>query len=50
MAQITEYTKKLTRKCLIMEELIDHDWETLIDTLVEMYEPEDIVLEISTAF
>ena len=40
---------KLTRQGLVMEELIDDDWETLLIILEELYESEDIVVELLTA-
>ena len=50
MAHSDEYSMKLNRKGLVMEDLIDDELDILIMILVEMYEPEDIEAEISTAF
>ena len=50
MAHSDEYSMKLNRKGLVMEDLIDDDLDTLIMILIEIYEPEDIEAEISTAF
>ena len=50
MAYAAEHTMKLSRKGLKMEDLIDDELDTLIMILVEMYEPEDIEVEISTIF
>ena len=50
MAYAAEHTMKLNRKGLKMEDLIDDELDTLIMILVEMYEPEDIEVEISIIF
>ena len=50
MVYTNEYSMKLNRKGLIMEDIIEDDLETLIMILVEMYDPEDLKVEISTSF
>ena len=45
-----ENSMKLNRKGLMMEELIEDELETLIMNTVEMYDPEDLEVEISTSF
>ena len=50
MVYTNEYSMKLNRKGLIMEDIIEDDLETLIMILVEMYDPEDLEVEISTSF
>ena len=48
MAYAAGHIMKLKRKGLEMEDLIDDEFDTIIMILVEMYEPEDIEVEIST--
>ena len=50
MAYTNDYSMKLNRKGLNMEDLIDDELDILIMILVELYDPEDIEVEISTAF
>ena len=50
MVYTNEYSMKLNRKGLIMEDIIEDDLETLIMILVEMYDPKDLEVEISTSF
>ena len=50
MVYTNEYSMKLGRKGLMMEDLIEDELETLIMILVEMYDPEDLEVEISTSF
>ena len=48
MAYTNDYSMKLNRKGLNMEDLFDDELDIMI--LVELYDPEDIEVEISTAF
>ena len=50
MVYTIEYSMKLNRKGLMMEDLIEDELETLIMIIVEMYDPEDLEVEISTSF